>query len=121
MTETERKKSAQTGLAVLAIVFLLSVLGGCSAPQEPHTSLVLHVGRTIYDPQISPDFSRGEVLYDPTAPEYSRNDTYMGIRTQRERYIRHLSLIIKTTDRQSTINGRIVDRHTTETKTTERK
>ena len=29
MTETEQKKSAQTGLAVLAIVVLLSVLGGC--------------------------------------------------------------------------------------------
>ncbi len=103
---------------VLALVGI-AMIPGCAAPQEPHTSLVLHASGTIYDPEISRDFSRGRVLYDPTAPEFSRNDEYMGIRTQRERYLRHLSLTIKTTDRQSTINGRIVDRHTTETKTTE--
>ncbi len=109
-----------TASAVVAIVLIsLGMIPGCAAPQEPHTSLVLHVGGTIYDPEFSRDFSRGQVLYDPTAPEFSRNDKYMGIRTQHERYLRHLSLTIKTTDRQSTINGRIVDRHTTETKTTE--
>ena len=105
---------------VLALVGL-AMIPGCAAPQEPHTSLVLHVSGTVYDPIISPDFSRGETLYDPSAPEFSRNDKYMGITAQRERYLRHLSLTIKSTDRQSTINGRIVDRHTTETKTTERK
>lgn len=105
--------------AVILCFVGIAMIPGCAAPQEPHTSLVLHVGGTIYDPEFSRDFSRGQVLYDPTAPEFSRNDKYMGIRTQHERYLRHLSLTIKTTDRQSTINGRIVNRHITETKTTE--
>ncbi len=108
-------------IALILCLVGIAMIPGCAAPQEPHTSLVFHVTGTIYDPEISRDFSRGEVLYDPTAPEFSRNDEYMGIRSQHERYLRHLSLTIKSTDRQSTINGRIVDRHTTETKTTERK
>lgn len=111
---------AMTISLILCLVGI-ALIPGCAAPQEPHTSLVLHVGGTIYDPEFSRDFSRGQALYDPTAPEFSRNDKYMGIRTQHERYLRHLSLTIKTTDRQSTINGRIVDRHTRETKTTERR
>ena len=101
---------AMTAALILCLVGI-AMIPGCAAPvqADPNPSLVFHVSGTLYDPVVT--------------PEYSRNDKYMGIRTddQRERYQRHLSLIIKTTDRQSTINGRIVDRHTTDTKTTERK
>ena len=72
---------------------------------------MLHVTGTLYEPKVS--------------WEYSRNDEYMGIRTaaelrsEHERYDRHLSLTIKTIDRQATVQGRVRDSYRSETRTTE--
>ncbi len=71
---------------------------------------MLHVTGTLDDPKVG--------------WEYSRNDPYMGVRTDaelrsiRERYQRHLSLTIKSNDRQTTVDGRVRDRHTTTTRST---
>ncbi len=91
-------------IAVLAgLVVVLCVSGGCEAPRqaEPNPALVFHVGGTLYNPEIY--------------PEYSRNDKYLNVRTdeelasERERYLQHLSLIIESTDRQRTSNGKTRD------------
>lgn len=94
------------------IWMILGLLLGCETPQPPvHRTLVLHVTGTLYEPKVS--------------WEYSRNDEYMGIRTaaelrsEHERYDRHLSLTIKSIDRQASVDGRVRDRHTTTTRSTE--
>ena len=72
---------------------------------------MLHVTGTLDNPKVG--------------WEYSRNDPYMGIRTDeelrsvRERYERHLSLTIASTDRQTSVDGRVRDRHTTTTLSTQ--
>ncbi len=93
------------------ILLILGLLLGCETPQPAaHRTLVLHVTGTLYEPKVS--------------WEYSRNDEYMGIRTDaelrsmRERYQRHLSLTIDTIDRQTSVDGRVRDRHTTTTRST---
>jgi hypothetical protein len=71
---------------------------------------VLHVTGTLDNPKVG--------------WEYSRNDPYMGVRTDaelrsmRERYERHLSLTIDTIDRQTSVDGRVRDRSTTTTRST---
>ena len=96
-----------------SLVVALCVFSGCQqAPRQttPNPSLVMHVTGTLNDPKV--DW------------EYSRNDKYMGIRTDaelrsmRERYNRHLSLTIDTIDRQTSVDGRVRDRHTTTTRST---
>ena len=99
-------------LWALAVLFAIGMvlLPGCAPtrPAEPNPSLVFHVRGTPTNPEIY--------------PEYSRNDKYLGVRTDEElrsmseRYLRHLSLRVRTVDRQSTINGRVRDRHITETR-----
>ena len=86
-------------------------LSGCGTPQpQVHPSLVLHVTGTLYEPKVS--------------WEYSRNDGYMGVRSdeellsEHERYERHLSLTVRSIDRQTSVDGRVRDRHTTTTRTT---
>lgn len=93
------------------IFLILGLLLGCETPQlQVHPSLVLHVSGTLDNPKLG--------------WEYSRNDGYMGVRSDeelssvRDRYERHLSLTIKTIDRQSVVDGRVRDRHTTTTRTT---
>ncbi len=94
------------------IFLILGLLFGCVPPQPPvHPSLVLHVTGTLDNPKLG--------------WEYSRNDGYMGIRSDeelssvRERYERHLSLTITSIDHQTSVDGRVRDRHTTTTRTTE--
>ncbi len=93
------------------IWMILGLLLGCETPQPPtHRTLVLHVTGTLYEPKVS--------------WEYSRNDEYMGIRTaaelrsEHERYDRHLSLTVRSIDRQTSVDGRVRDRHTTTTRST---
>lgn len=93
------------------IWMILGLLLGCGTPQpQVHPSLVLHVTGTLDNPKLG--------------WEYSRNDGYMGVRTgeeqrsERERYERHLSLTIKSIDRQTSVDGRVRDRHTTTTRST---
>ena len=93
------------------ILLILGLLLGCETPQPPtHRTLVLHVTGTLYDPKVS--------------WEYSRNDEYMGIRTaaelrsEHERYDTHLSLTVRSIDRQATVYGRVRDSYRTETRTT---
>lgn len=96
-------------LLTIAVVISFFV-AGCTQPQQtaPHPSLVLHVTGTLNDPKL--DW------------EYSRNDQHMGIRTveqlrsERERYQRHLSLTVRSTDRQTTLHGRVRDSYRTETR-----
>lgn len=100
-------------LTIAVVIYLFFGLIGCTQPQQtaPNPSLVLHVTGTLNDPQVS--------------WEYSRNDPYMGIRTakelrsERERYHRHLSLTVRSTDRQETVQGRVRDSYRTETRTTQ--
>ncbi len=94
------------------ILMILGLLFGCEAPRQttPNPSLVMHVTGTLYEPKVG--------------WEYSRNDKYMGIRTDaelrsmRERYNRHLSITIDTIDRQTSVDGRVRDRSTTTTRST---
>ncbi len=93
------------------IWMILGLLLGCETPQPPtHRTLVLHVTGTLYEPKVS--------------WEYSRNDEYMGIRTdaelrsEYERYDRHLSLTVRSIDRQTSVDGRVRDRHITMTRST---
>ena len=96
------------------ILLLLGLLFGCEAPMTttPNPSLVLHVSGTLNDPKLG--------------WEFARNDQYMGIRTDaelrsvRERYERHLSLTVRSIDRQATVHGRVRDSHRTVTRTTTR-
>lgn len=97
---------------ILMVVPFFFSAAGCETPQSPvHPSLVLHVTGTLDNPKVG--------------WEYSRNDEHMGIltdaelRSVRERYERHLSLTIDTIDRQTSVDGRVRDRHTTTTRTTE--
>lgn len=96
------------GLIAVAIFFALS---GCSPPvkqTEPNPALVFHVDGTLYNSEIH--------------PEYSRNDKHLNVRTdeelafERERYLRHLSLTIRSVDRQRIHNGRVTDRYIIETR-----
>ena len=72
---------------------------------------MLHVTGTLDNPKVG--------------WEYSRNDEHMGIRTVeelrsvRERYQRHLSLTIDSIDRQTSVDGRVRDRHSTTTRSTQ--
>lgn len=94
----------------LLYTLLMLLLGGCQAPRQIdlNPALVFHVGGTLYNPKIY--------------PEFSRNDKYLGVRTdeelrsERERYMKHLSPTIKSVDRQSTVNGRVRDSYRTETR-----
>ena len=93
------------------IWLILGLLLGCETPQLPvHRTLVMHVTGTLYEPKVS--------------WEFARNDEYMGVRTdaelrsERERYQRHLSLTVETIDRQTSVDGRVRDRHTTTTRST---
>lgn len=97
---------------ILMVVPFFFSAAGCETPQPPtHPSLVLHVTGTLDNPKLG--------------WEYSRNDGYMGVRSDeelssvRERYERHLSLTIKSIDRQTSVDGRVRDRHSTTTTTTE--
>ncbi len=92
------------------IWLILGLLLGCETPQPPtHRTLVLHVSGTLNDPKLG--------------WEFARNDQYMGIRTDaelrsvRERYVRHLSLTVRSIDRQATVHGRVRDSHRTVTRT----
>ncbi len=94
------------------IFLILGLLFGCGTPQPTvQPSLVFHITGTIDNPKVS--------------WEYSRNDQYMGIRTdaelrsERERYDRHLSLTVRSIDRQATVQGRVRDSYRTETRTTQ--
>ncbi len=93
------------------IFLILGLLLGCETPQPTvQPSLVLHVTGTLDNPKLG--------------WEYSRNDGYMGVRSdeelrsERERYERHLSLTVRSIDRQTSVDGRVRDRHTTTTRTT---
>ncbi len=98
--------------AMIVGTIIVLCLSGCETPQpQVHPSLVLHVTGTLDDPKLG--------------WEYSRNDGHMEIRTDaelrsmRERYMRHLSLTVESIDRQTSVDGRVRDRHTTTTRTTE--
>ena len=95
------------------IWLVLGLLLGCKTPQPPtHRTLVFHITGTLNDPKLG--------------WEFARNDQYMGIRTDaelrsvRERYERHLSLTVRSIDRQATVHGRVRDSHRTVTRTTTR-
>ena len=99
-------------VAVILCFVGIAMIPGCTSAQPPtHRTLVLHITGTLDNPKVG--------------WEYSRNDPYMGIltdaelRSVRERYERHLSLTIDTIDRQTSVDGRVRDRHTTTTRTTE--
>lgn len=89
-------------LAAALIAFAI-VTGGCSREQQVHPALVLH-------------------LQSLPGREYSRNDKYLGVRSpeeleaSRERYTESLSLKVRSTDIQRTINGRPYDYYSTITR-----
>lgn len=98
-------------LGIVAIMtIIISLTGGCAQmpQQKPHTSLVFGVHGTLDDPKVG--------------WEYSRNDERLNVHTdeelasERERYLRQLSITIRSVDRQRTNNGRPGDHFFKETR-----